>query len=304
MISLEETRAALTGPVTSIFTPFQRDGSIDFAGLRNFIDFCLAGGSPAIILTAGDSRYTILTDDEIAEVTRVTAEHTNGRALVVAADKSWGTRKEVEFAQYACEVGADLLMVKPPDLVQCTEETYVDYYAAVAEHIPIMVVNNVFRGTPLAQSMAVLEALRDRVPGIVAVKDDVCGEFARKMSLLVYDQWAVIAGGQKQNHLNMLPYGCDGYFSTFGKFKPAVAQAYWEAVQVEDWPLMREIVDTYDMPFFDFVLNEFQVRFIPAMYGTLEIFGIFERWNRPPCYSLNDAEMERLKEFLKGKGLL
>ena len=101
-----------------------------------------------------------------------------------------------------------------------------------------------------------------------------------------------------------LPYGCDGYFSTFSKFEPSVTHAYWEAVLASDWPRMRQIIDTYDMPFFDFVLNEFRVPFIPAMYGTLELFGVFQRWNRPPCYSLNDEEMERLTAFFQDKGLL
>jgi 4-hydroxy-tetrahydrodipicolinate synthase len=304
MKSSEEIRAALTGPVTSVFTPFQQDGEIDYPGLRDFIDFCLEAGSTAIILTAGDSRFMVLSDEEIAQVTRVTAEHTADRALVVAADRSWSLKREIAFAEFAREVGADVLMVKPPDLALCTRETYVPYYAAVAEQIPVMVVNNVFRGSPMAMSMDVLEALRDQVPGIVAVKDDVCGEFARKMCLLVYDRWAVIAGGQKQNHLNILPYGCDGYFSTFSKFEPSVTHAYWEAVLASDWPRMRQIIDTYDMPFFDFVLNEFRVPFIPAMYGTLELFGVFQRWNRPPCYSLNDEEMERLTAFFQDKGLL
>ena len=304
MKSREEIREALTGPVTSIMMPFCRDGSIDFAGLRNQINFCINAGSTAMILTAGDSRYAILSDEEIAKVTQVTVEQTAGRALVVAADKSWGITQEVEFAQYARSVGADLFMARPPALSSCSLETYVAYYAAVAEHIPVMVVDNVFHGSPMAQSMEVLKALRDRVAGIVAAKDDVCGEFARKMCLLVHERWAVIGGGQKQTHLNMLPYGCVGYFSTFMMFKPSVAHDYWRAVQAEDWARMRQIIHTYDMPFFDFLMHQFPVPFMPGMYGTLELFGVCQRWNRPPCYTLNDEEMERLADFFKEMGLL
>jgi 4-hydroxy-tetrahydrodipicolinate synthase len=300
----EEIRTALTGPVTSVYMPFCRDGSIDFAGLRNQIDFSVDAGSSAMILTAGDSRYSILSDEEIAQVTRVTVEHTAGRALVVAADKSWGTLQEIEFAQYARDVGADVLMVRPPELASCSTETYVAHYAAAAEHIPVMVVNNVFRDSPMGQSMEVLKALRDRVEGIVAVKDDVCGPFARRMCLLVHERWAVIAGGQKQNHLNILPYGCDGYFSTFSNFRPSVAHDYWVAVQAGDLVRMREIIRTYDIPFFDFTLNQPPVPWVSWMYGTLELFGVCQRWNRPPCYTLNSEEMERLADFFKSKSLL
>jgi dihydrodipicolinate synthase/N-acetylneuraminate lyase len=152
--------------------------------------------------------------------------------------------------------------------------------------------------------MEVLKALRDRVAGIVAAKDDICGEFARKMCLLVADRWAVIAGGQKQNYLNILPYGCVGYFSTFSNFKPTVAQGFWRAVQAGDSAQMREIVHIYDMPFFDFTLYQPPVPWVSWMYGTLELFGVCQRWNRPPCYTLNEEEMERLAGFFRGKSLL
>ena len=44
-VSREEVRAALTGPVTSVKIPFQRDGSIDFVGLRTYIEFVLAAAA-------------------------------------------------------------------------------------------------------------------------------------------------------------------------------------------------------------------------------------------------------------------
>ena len=67
---------------------------------------------------------------------------------------------------------------------------------------------------------------------------------------------------------------------------------------------MREIIRVYDMPFFDFVLTQFPVVFTPGMMGTLELFGVCQRWNRPPCYTLNDAEMEKLADFFKRLDLL
>ena len=304
MVGRDEVREKLTGPVTSIMMPFTQDGSVDYDGLRAQVDFCIEGGSTAIILTQGDSRFRILTDQEIADVTRASVEQTSKRALTVAADKSWGQQKEVEFARFASESGADVFMVKPPELHHCSLESYLGYYAAVAEITPVMVVTNVFAGAPIPRSMEILEALRDRIPNIVAVKDDVGGAFVRKMCLLVHSRWAVIAGGQKQNHLNMLHYGCDGYFSTFSNFKPSIAHDYWKAIQDQDYREARRVIEEYDIPFFDFLMQKLASAFFPGMYGTLELFGINQRWNRPPCHTLTDQEMERLKDFLTGKGLL
>ena len=41
----DEVRAHLTGPFPSISTPFNENGSVDYDGLRNQIDFIIAAGS-------------------------------------------------------------------------------------------------------------------------------------------------------------------------------------------------------------------------------------------------------------------
>ena len=101
--------------------------------------------------------------------------------MVIAADRQWWTDKEIEFAKYTASVGADLLMVLPPPTGQgsCTIETFVEHYAAVAEHIPVMVVTNVFANAP-DLGLKTLEVLRDQVEGVVAIKDDIVGAFARR----------------------------------------------------------------------------------------------------------------------------
>ena len=117
----QEIRSALTGPFGSIRTPFNRDGSVDTEGLRNHVERNLENGAGTVLLTAGDSHFHILSDSEIAQVTRVVVEQTAGRALVVAADRYHSTSRAVEFARYVRDVGADVLMVLPPDwAASCT----------------------------------------------------------------------------------------------------------------------------------------------------------------------------------------
>ena len=116
-----------------------------------------------------------------------------------------------------------------------------------------MIVTTALDTYPMSQRLEVLERTRDEAPGVVAIKDDITGSFARRMSLLVYDRWAVISGGLKENHLSHLPYGCDGYFSTFMKFRPEVAHAYWRAVLEQDWAAVRRIIGEIEMPWFDFI---------------------------------------------------
>ena len=303
-MNADEIRTALTGPFASLRIPFRRDGAIDYAALRGMIDFSIHAGSPTLMLTHGDSLYSILTDEEIAEVTRVVAEHAAGRAMVIAADNAWWTGKAVDFARYAASVGADMLMLMPPDWAEsCTPQTLAEHYAAVAEHIPVMIVTNVFEPRGETFGLETLKRALEISENVLAVKDDMCGAFARKMALRVHERIAVVSGGQKQNHLDVLPYGCDGYLSTFITFKPEVTHAYWKAVEENDYAAARDVIAKYDMPYFDFVMA-LRGGFDAGMHGALELFGLAERWRRPPYVSLSDEEMEQLAAFFGGMGLL
>jgi len=300
--SREEIQQLLTGPVMSVHTPFLQDGQIDYANLRELIERGIAAGSSTMLLTYGDSLYSLLTDEEVAEVTRVVAEQTGNRALVVAADRSWWTGKTVAFGQYAQRVGADMLMVLPPDwALSCTVETFVDHYAAVATEIPVMVVTNVFRRSP-AMGLDVLQRLRDTVPGVMAVKDDLVGTFARKMALLLAEEWSIISGGQKQNHFDLLQYGCHGYLSTFVPFAPEVTQRYWQAIRAEDWANAQQIIRSYDMPYFDFAIG-MTGSFDAALHATYELAGLAGRWRRAPYHTATDEQLAQLANLFRQIGL-
>ncbi len=304
MIDRARVREALTGPMTSISTPFKKDGAVDHDSLRRTLDFNIEAGSKTMLLTAGDSNFIAMSDAEIAEVSKTVVDHTAGRAMVVTADRHFHTRQAVEFAKYAAEIGSDVHMVLPPDWASsCTSETLRDHYAAVAEHIPVMLVTGVFIPRGEEFGLETIRMVRDTVENVVAIKDDMHGRFVRKMALLVHDQWAVFAAGSKQDHLLLHPYGCDGYMSTMMMFKPEIPHAYWCAIEANDTAAATAIIQDYDVPFYDLILSS-PGSFDAAIHGVLEIFGICQRWRPPPYYNLSDEEMEKLRDELQGIGLL
>ena len=63
-MDIQEAKSYLTGPVMSMTTPFTSDGLIDYDGVGNVIDASIDGGSRTIMLTAGDSHYACLADDD------------------------------------------------------------------------------------------------------------------------------------------------------------------------------------------------------------------------------------------------
>ncbi len=166
-----------------------------------------------------------------------------------------------------------------------------------------MVVTNVFVAAPMTTGIETLKRLQEEVPDVVAVKDDICDDFGRKISTLFHDSWTIIAGGRLEIHLYMAPYGSQSSLSTFSLFAPQVTHQYWEAIDSEDWRGAARIIEQYERPFFEFI-SKLPGGFDAGIHGALELFGVAQRWRRPPYRSLNDEEMEELSDLFKEISLL
>jgi len=302
-MDLKTVRHHLTGPLASIRVPFDRDSQIDEAGLRRHIDASIEGGSRSIILTAGNSHYHCLSDDEIMRVTRVTCEHTAKRAMVVAADRYHATKHAVAFARQLKELGADILMCMPPTWGGSSPQNMAEHYAAVAKVMPVMIVTNVFHNLPVAFGLETIRLTLAKSNNVLAIKDDIGGTFAPRMCAEFHDRLAIFAGGTKEAHLKLLPFGCDGYMSIFVYLNAPHAARYWRAVEAADHETMRKIVFDCDAALFDFV-SGFASGGNAGLHGLLELYGIAGRWRRKPSTSASDEELERLAEFLDERGLL
>ncbi|WP_167859785.1 dihydrodipicolinate synthase family protein [Paenibacillus cymbidii] len=302
MTDLERVKHYLNGPIASVSTPFDREGEIDYAALRNCVEFIVEGGSGTVLLTYGDSLYSILTDREIAEVTRVTVEQVAGRKLVVTAG-NWWTGESVRFAEYCRSLGADLYMPLPPNWAgSCTPQTLAQHFRRIGQVMPVMAVTALGPGVALPLKVAET-LLEENDNGIVAVKDDICGPYGRRLANLVAGRWAFLSGGRKENHLDQLPYGADAYLSMYMRFKPEIALRYWRLVQAGNTREAAAIVRDYDIALIEFGTG-LGVDFDAVIHGSLELFGIARRWRRLPYNNLTDEQMEKLKAFYAHLGLI
>jgi 4-hydroxy-tetrahydrodipicolinate synthase len=295
-----EAKDIFSKPIPSIRTPFGRDGSIDFAGLAKVVDRCIENKYRAIMLTAGDSHWACLSESEIAEVTQAVCRQVKGRASVIAADRYLDTTRAVEFAGMVRELGASTVMVMPPDwAASCTPHTLAEHYAAVAKVLPVTLVTNVFIPRGIAFGLETVERALSASDRIVAIKDDMGGVFAQRMCMAHAGTVAIYSGGQKLNHLGLLPFGAKGYLSTFATLHPAVTAKYWSAIERGDRDTALAVVREIDAPYFDHLMT-YTGGFDAGMHGMMELAGLCGRWRRKPYYSLSDEEMEKLADFRKG----
>ena len=306
----DDLRDALNSPVPSIRTPFTADGEIDFDGVRSQVDFLLEGGARTLMLTGGDSLHTLLTDDEVAELARVVIEHNRSRAKIIAADKAWATPKAVAYAEYCARIGADLLMLSPPDWgASTTPDTLVRHFNEVGRHIPTMLVTaffkqaGVFGARPPTFQLDVIRNLFERAPNQIAVKDDILGEAGFSLCMMTHHRWAIVSGGFMGNHMLQVPYGVDGYLCLLMSYKPEIAWRYFNAVQNQDFSTAWKIIREVERPLRN-LMNTFEGGFNTVVHGMAELYGINGRFLRPPYHTMTDAQMEKLADSLKAMKLL
>jgi dihydrodipicolinate synthase/N-acetylneuraminate lyase len=222
---------------------------------------------------------------------------------VVAADRQWATRQTVTFAREACELGADLIMVLPPNWGgSVTAESLVQHYAAVAAELPVMVVTNPFLGAREPLGLQTLERAVERVDGIWALKEDVAGNFQREACRRVAERWAVIAA-REECFLDVREVGAVGYMTPFYFIRPQRVRDVWTAMRASRWDEVRRFIAEDDQPYRAFV-NALPGGYNAGLMGAFELRGIAGRWRRAPYHSLTDAELAALREFFRGKGWL
>ena len=90
---------------------------------------------------------------------------------------------------------------------------------------------------------------------------------------------AIFASGTKQIILNNIPFGCDGYLSSFIYFKPEIAHRFWRAATGKDDAAVRKIITEVDIPFWEFMVS-FPGSFDSVVHGIMEAKGLAGRWRR------------------------
>jgi 4-hydroxy-tetrahydrodipicolinate synthase len=289
----QEFKRRLVGPIFNIPTPFTRDLGIDFDAERRMIDRALKYDVGVVALTAGDSRFGLMSYDEIKEVTRVMVEHTAGRAVTIAAtgaSKEWTREKVMAFARYAEALGASALQVLVPADLKSDEEALVGYYREVAATTRLGLVLHGNYSEALLRKLVAIDS-------IVAMKEDVGLEYLIDRQIVFGDRLAIFPGGNELRFLVGYPYGCPAYYSNFAGFAPKITRDFWRAIKKGDLRAATRIGLQYDYPF---VMKGFTHE---RWHAALEVFGVAPRYLRPPDRSYSDAEMKEAEKYWRDLGV-
>ena len=165
------------GAATAIVTPMT-GGLVDYDAYGKLIDWQLAMGINAIVAAGTTGEASTLTDEEHREVIRFTVERVGGKVPVIAGTGSNDTAYAIDLTKYACQVGADAMLLVTPYYNKATENGLIRHYERIADcsSVPVIAYNVPSR-TGVNMSLSVYEQLAKH-PNINGVKE-ASGDIAK-----------------------------------------------------------------------------------------------------------------------------
>ncbi len=121
------------GAATALVTPFDERGCVDYNALASLIEFQIQGGIDGLVICGTTGEGSTLTDEEHRECIRFAVEKVAGRVPVIAGTGSNDTAYANDLSKYACEVGADALLLVTPYYNKATPKGLIKSFLATAE---------------------------------------------------------------------------------------------------------------------------------------------------------------------------
>ena len=287
-----------TGAATAIITPF-KDNKVDFEAFEKLIEWQIAEGIDAIVAVGTTGEGPTLTDAEHKEVIRFCVEKVAGRVPVIAGTGSNDAAYAIELTKYACEVGADAVLLVTPYYNKTTQQGMIAFFTAIADAStkPCILYNVPGRtGCNIApETYAVLA----EHPNIVAVKE-AGGNISQvaKTAQLCGDKLDIYSGNDDQI-IPIMSLGGKGVISVLSNLLPKetsqMCHLYEEGKVQEALQMQLKYLSLVDALFCE--VNPIPVK------AAMAAMGYCENELRLPLVPMSDKNEAVLRKCMQEVGL-
>jgi 4-hydroxy-tetrahydrodipicolinate synthase len=134
----------ITGSFVALITPFNRDGSIDWAGFGTLLRFQEENGTRAVLIMGSTGEVSMLSVEERRAIISRTAKHKTGRMKLFYGCTGNNTATTIELVQYAEAEGADGAILAAPAYICASEADLEAHFLEVADAVamPLGIYNN------------------------------------------------------------------------------------------------------------------------------------------------------------------
>ena len=173
----------IVGSIVALVTPMQADGSVDYPGLRDLIDWHIAEGTDCIGVVGTTGESPTVSVDEHCEIIRVSVQHAAGRVPIMAGAGANSTREAIELTRFSKEVGADCSLQVVPYYNKPSQEGIYQHFKAIAEAVDLPVVLYNVPSRTVADMQPETALRLASVPGVIGIKE-ASGNIERAAQLI------------------------------------------------------------------------------------------------------------------------
>ena len=288
--------------LTAMVTPFNADGSVNYAAGADFADWLLANGSDGLVVEGSTGEAATMDMDEKIKFMQTIVARVNGRAKIVAGAGTNCTASTIDLVKKMEACGVDGVLVVGPYYNKPTQEGYYQHFAAVAKatKLPIIVYNVPGRtgGNIAPETVARLAA---DFSNIVAIKE-AAGNVAQTAELYrVLPEDFSIYSGDDGLILPFMSVGACGLISVLanvnGNLLQQLMQAYSEG-RVKDAADLNKVMVPLAKAMF------IESNPIPIKAAVTKVPGIEAGAPRLPLTPISAAAEAKLDAALKAAGMI
>lgn len=288
-----------TGAATAIVTPLTKDG-IDYEAFGRLIDWQIEAGIDAIVAVGTTGEGSTLDDAEHKEAIRFAVERVAGRVPVIAGTGSNDVAYAISLTRFACEVGADAMLLVTPYYNKATQKGMIESFRAIADaSTKPCILYNVPSRTGCNLLPASVAALADH-PNIVGIKE-ASGNISQiaELAALVGDKMDIYSGNDDQI-VPILSLGGKGVISVLSNIMPKetsdMCKLFLDGRIAEARKLQLDL-----LPLVNALFSE--VNPIPVK-AAVSAMGFGENYLRLPLTPMEDAHAEVLYSLMREQNLI
>ena len=291
-------KTVFEGVATAIVTPLTANG-VDYEAFGRLIDWQIDCGVNAIVAAGTTGEGSTLTDEEHRAVLKFCVDRVAGRVPVIAGTGSNDTAYAIDLTKYACEIGADAMLLVTPYYNKATQNGLIASFRAIADaSTKPCILYNVPSRTGCNLLPATVAALADH-PNIVGIKE-ASGNISQiaQIAALCKDKLDIYSGNDDQI-VPILALGGKGVISVLSNPLPretvAICDLFRQGKVKESADLQLKLLPLVDALFME--VNPIPVKAAMAAMG----FG--ENYLRLPLTPMEPAHEKVLLAAMKAAGI-
>lgn len=288
-----------TGAATAIVTPLNENGGVDYEAFERLIEWQIKEGINAIVVAGTTGEGSTLTDEEHKAVIKFAVDKIAGRVPVIAGTGSNDTAYAIKLTKYACEIGADAMLVVTPYYNKATQKGLIQSFTAIADaSTKPIILYNVPSRTGCNIEPATCAILAEH-PNIVGIKE-ASGNISQiaKIASLIKGKMDIYSGNDDQI-VPILSLGGKGVISVLSNILPKetvkICDSYFKGNVEESADMQLKYIELIDALFCE-------VNPIPVKAATAAM-GYGENYLRLPLTPMDEAKKQNMFRIMRECGI-